>query len=103
MEYIYLLDIAWKVDEVGSVPFEEGSVVINVVKKENDSFEFLDPISGEIFCTNYGWSLVENTSKNVERLNEYLKSRDKLRELEKKTKELRTKVVDLDGPSRLMS
>lgn len=101
MKYIYLLDKVWKNNELGSYPIKFGSVVVDVIKLENDSFEFKDEETGEVWRTNYGWTLAEKTEENIENINKYLKSKKKLDDLKKETNKLRSDIIDLDGPSKI--
>jgi len=86
MEYIYMMDEAWKPGELGSYPFSHGSVVIDVKKLPCGSFEFRCKESGEIYRTNYAWALAENTPANLKRIDEYIREREKL--------EIHKKIVD---------
>ena len=80
IEYIYMLDMIWKPNSMDSVKFQQDSIVINVRKLENNSFEFECKKTGITYQTNYGWSLAENTPENVEKIKLY---RIKLAELER--------------------
>lgn len=101
MEYIYLLDMVWRPGELGDLPMEYGSIMTDVVKLENDSFEFTHKETGERYRTNYGWALAENTPENVEKINQYIESKKELEELERITNKLRNEISDLDGPSKI--
>ena len=101
MEYIYLLDVTWIPGEHESVSVEFGSIMVDVVKLDNDSFEFTHKESGQRFGTNYGWALAENTPKNIERINSYLESIKKLKEIKRENKSLRNLIIDLDGPKKI--
>lgn len=91
MEYIHL--------NTEPIPF--GSIVKNVIKLDNDSFDFINKDTGVKYHTNYGWALAENTPENVQRLNDYLELKKEWEALHKKVKELRNKVIDLNGPSKI--
>lgn len=101
MEYIYLHDMVFIIGKLDSVKVKYGSIVTDVVKLENDSFEFTLKEDGKSYCTNYGWSLAENTPENLDRINAYLESDKKLEKLKKETYKLRNLVIDLDGPKRI--
>jgi len=100
MEYIYLLDEVWKPGKIGSYPIKQGSIVTDVTKLGNDSFEFIDKESGEKFRTNYGWTLAESTPENIERIKAYEECALRLNEIEKERDSLRSKVLDLNGSSK---
>ena len=101
MEYIYLLNMVWRPNSLKSIPIKRGTIVHNVKKLPNDSFEFNIDDSGTIYRTNYGWSLVENTEDNRSRLEDYETANNKLKELEVEVKRLRSRVSDLDGKSKI--
>lgn len=72
MEYIYLMDMIWKPNgRMESFYIKEGTIMINIKKRENNSYEFTCKETGEIYQTNYGWSLAENTEENTNRIEEY--------------------------------
>lgn len=101
MEYIYLLDVAWILGKLETAPVEFGCIMTDVVKLENDSFEFTHKESGERYRTNYGWALAENTPENIERINAYMESEKKLNEVKRENKRLRNLIIDLDGPKKI--
>ena len=102
MEYIYLLDMVWIIDGKGkSKEIEYGSVMTDVVKLENDSFEFTHKESGKKYRTNYGWALCEKTEDNTLKISEYIKSNEKLKKLKNEVSILRDSIIDLDGPGKL--
>ena len=101
LEYIYLMDMMWEIGKLGNIPCEKGTIVTDVVKLQNDSFEFVVKESGKRFKTTYGFALAENTPENVERIKDYRECISRFNEIEKEMSNLRSKVVDLDGPSKL--
>jgi hypothetical protein len=101
MEYIYLLDVAWIIGTFDTVSVDFGCIMTDVVKLPNDSFEFTHKETGKRYRTNYGWALAENTPENVERINAYLESNKKLKEVEKENSRLRNLIIDLDGPKKI--
>jgi len=101
MEYVYLFDMVWKLGEMEFYPIKFGSIVKDVVKRGNDSFEFTDKETNKRYTTNYGWALAENTAGNLEKIDKYLESNEKLKKLEKETNILRDEIIDLDGPSKI--
>jgi len=101
MEYIYLLDMANKPNEFGSFPMSIGTIITNVKRLYGDTFEFKDKETGEIYRTNYGWALAENTPENLIRIENYFIAKNELELIEKKTKRLRDKIVNLDGPIKI--
>jgi len=101
MSYIYIFDKVWLPNELGSYPIKYGSDIIDVVKLENDSFEFTVKETGKRCRTNYGWAIAENTPENLEKIKRYLESDAKLDELKKETYKLRDEIIDLDGPKKI--
>ena len=101
MEYIYLLDVAWIIGTFDTVEVERGCIMTDVVKRHNDSFEFTHKESGKRYETNYGWALAENTPENIERINAYMESENKLNEVKRENKRLRNLIIDLDGPKKI--
>jgi hypothetical protein len=103
MEYLYVHDMIWKPNKLEGYPVKFGAKIIvdNVVKLKNDSFQFTIKGTEEIYRTNYGWALVENTKENILRLNNYLSAKDVLLQFENYVKVLRQEVIDLNGPSKL--
>lgn len=101
MEYIYLLDMIWKPNVFGSFPMTIGTIMTNVKRLHNDSFEFTDKETGERYRTNYGWALAENTPENLIRIEEYNIAKNEMDVLKKKVKKLRNKITDLDGPRKI--
>lgn len=95
MEYIYRMDMVWTPNVLGSKPMKIGTIVTNVIKKYNGSFEFTNKETGELLCTNYGWSLAENTPENVKRIKDYEKEYAKFRKHELKIDSLRNSIVTL--------
>lgn len=95
MEYIYRHDMVWKSGHFGDIPIKPGTIMIDVIKLENNSYEFTCKETGERFRTNYGWSLAENTPENVKRINRLEKEQIKLKKFEKKVAELYDKVITL--------
>ena len=101
MEYIYLLDMIWKPNEFGSFPMTIGRIMTNVKRLYNDSFEFTDKDTGEIYRTNYGSTLAENTPKNVINIDNYLTAKNELELMKKNLKRLSKKIDNLDGPKKI--
>lgn len=79
MEYIYRLDMAWYArsspnygtNGYGDFPMKEGTIMIDVVKLDNNSFDFTCKETGDRLHTNYGWALAENTKENRERIKQF--------------------------------
>ena len=95
-EYVYLLDEAWVDNELKSHSIDKYSTVDNVVKNDNGSFSFRVVETGEIFKTNYNWSLVLKTPENLEVLNKYLKAQDDFNAAKIKMEQIRTEMVTLE-------
>lgn len=74
-EYIYNLDMVWKPGCLKNIPVSPGIIVINVKKLENNSFTFNIKAddTNTLYCTNYGWSFIENTPDNILLYNELLR------------------------------
>lgn len=96
MEYVYILDMIWKPDVFGSIKIVPGKIVTNVVILENHSFEFILKETGEKYCTNYGWSLMENTPENHEALKLLNIEKQKLEAFKKEVNLLRKKIKTLE-------
>lgn len=98
VEYIYNHSMAWKPNEgFTSFDVKKGSIVINVVKQENNSFEFeFKDNPGEIYRTNYGWSFVKKSEENKSLIMRIRLQEEKLKVLRERLKE-----QTLDGPSNL--
>lgn len=95
MEYIYRMDMVWTPNSIHSKPIKIGTIMNNVIKKENGSFEFINKETGELLCTNYGWSLAENTPENIKRIKDYEKEYVKFRKHELKIYSLRDSIITL--------
>ena len=95
MEYIYMMDMVWTPNKLGSKYIKEGTIVTNVTKMENGSFQFTNKENGEVLRTNYGWSLAENTTENQLSIDEYENEYILFKEYEKKVDSLRNKIKTL--------
>lgn len=99
VEYIYMLDMVWKLGKSGklrSFDIKPGTIVVDVEKQYNGSFRFnLKEGGDDIYKTNYGWSLAENTPENILKINEYEKFKIVVEESKKELKRLRSLIVDL--------
>ena len=95
MEYIYRFDMVWTPNKLGGKEIKPGTIVTNVTKKDNSSFEFTNKETGELLCTNYGWSLAENTPKNRTKINKFNKEYAKFKEHERKVNILRENIITL--------
>lgn len=99
VEYIYMLDMVWKLGKSGelrSFDIKPGTIVVDVEKRDNGSFRFnLKEGGDDIYETNYGWSLAENTPENILKINEYEKFKIVVEESKKELKKLRSLIVDL--------
>ncbi len=97
VEYIYLLGKVWKLGGLRSYPIKFGFIITNVIKLENSSFEFIHKESGEKFITSYSWAIAENTPENLEKIDRYLESKNKLEELKQITEKLRNEIIYIDS------
>lgn len=95
MEYIYLHDMAWALDWK-EIRIQRGSIVIDVTQRDNRGYDFTHKSTGERLHTNYGWSLAENTPKNVIQIEKFEKANKKLKELELKVNEILDKIITLE-------
>lgn len=93
IEYIYNLDLAWVKDKLDCVDFKKGSIVTNVTKLENNSYSFI--FENNEYKTNYGWSLIENTSENLDNLNAYDKLMFEIKKFEDQASILRKNIKTL--------
>ena len=71
MEYIYRFDMIWNPDILETKSIKIGTIVTNVKQQPNKSYHFIIKDTGELCCTNYAWSLAENTPENIERIEKY--------------------------------
>lgn len=94
-EYIYRLDTTWTPNEFGEKPIKIGTIVNNVIQRENFSYEFTIKETGELCYTNYSWSLAENTPENIKKIKEYDREYKKFEEHEKYVNRLRNEIVTL--------
>ncbi len=97
MEYIYLMDIIWNPNKLEEKTIKYGTIMKNVKRLENGSYEFQSKETNEIFCTNYSWSLAENTTENIERIKEYNKKNKKLQRYKKYVDTLRKNIKTLES------
>ena len=88
--------MVWKPNKLDSVPFKKGTIVINVRKLDNNSFEFQSKETGATFCTNYGWSLAENTPENVTLLKELEEKEKVFKQMKKELKQFRNQIKTLE-------
>ena len=95
MEYIYRLDMVWKPNELGGFPILPNSIVKNVVKLPNNSYEFIVKDTGEKYRCNYGWAFAENTKENIEKIEAYEIEKTKLDLLKLEVDELNDKITKL--------
>ncbi len=65
--YIYNHDCAWKANQLRSQQIQQaGHTASNVIKLDNNCFEFdLSDLEGR-WQTSYGWAFVETTPDNLE-------------------------------------
>ena len=94
-EYIYCLDMIWKVGELESLLVQEGSIVENVTQEDVGNYYFNVKGNPEKYYCSYGWAFVENTLENKELLEQIKKEQDLLSQQEKKIKQLRNKLISL--------
>lgn len=95
MEYIYMMDMVWTPNKLGSKYIKEGTIVTNVTKLENGSFQFTNKENGEVLRTNYAWSLAENTIDNKLLIEEYENEYILFKECKKKVDSLRKNIKTL--------
>lgn len=96
MEYVYILDIIWKPNSFGSIKIVPGKIITNVVRLENNGYEFILKETGEKYCTNYGWSLMENTPENHEAFKVLNIGKQKLEAFKKEVNLLHKKIKTLE-------
>lgn len=101
IKYIYILDVVWKLNSFNSFPIKPFTEITQLVKTEDDSFEFKINGSDEIYRTNYGWAIIENNETNIKKYKEYLNVMKQIKTLESEANRLRDLVLDLDGPSKI--
>lgn len=101
LTYVYLMDMVWRPNELGHHPIAVGTVVTDVIQKENKSYEFKIPGTEGTWRTNYAWALAENTVENIERIKIYHQEQAKLEEMQKRVDGIRNEIVTLDGKSDL--
>ncbi len=93
MEYIYLLNMAW--DEHGSLPFEYGSIVTDVVEK--GYYFFTDKKTGNRYHACYVWAFAENTPDNVVEINKYIEKLNECEKLKKVVDKLHRNITTLEN------
>ena len=96
MEYIYRLDMVWPASEFNGKAIKIGTIMIDVVQRENGGYEFTCKETGERLRSNYSWSLAENTPENVKFIEEYESEFIKLKEHKNYVESLRKKIITLD-------
>lgn len=87
IEYIYMLDVVWLPDKLGDRPIKPKTIVTNVIRLSNGSYEFKCKDTGEILRCNYAWALAENTPENINNI--------KIYEAELKKYKIATKKLEL--------
>lgn len=96
VEYIYMLDMVWKPGVFESFPVVAESIVVDVEKCDDNSFRFKFKEGGDqVYKTNYGWSLAENTTNNLLRISEYKKLKEEVDKSKSELKKLRSLIDDL--------
>ena len=95
MEYIYRLDMVWIPNKLESKPIKIGTIMNNVIQRENGSYEFTCKETGERLQATYSWALAENTPENVERIKIYDDEYLKFKEYERKINSLRNNIITL--------
>lgn len=96
MEYLYLMEMIWLDESLHpQTKVERYTVMVNVVKNDDESFSFQSKETGVKYRTNYGWALAENTPENLERIR-LSDEQDKIySEHKRKAKKLRNEVITL--------
>ena len=87
-EYIYNLDMYWIRGKSEHQNIENGSIVTNVSKQNNGSYEFTIKDSGIVGYCNYHWAFIENNEGNRHLLSEYESKKESFLNFESKVKEL---------------
>ena len=96
MEYIYLSQEIWTPNNLySSRLIKYGTIMTNVIQLDNGSYEFTCKETGEVFRTNYAWTLAENTPENVKKIIKYDRVYKKFKEYKKLTDGLRNEIVTL--------
>jgi len=94
MEYIYLFDMVWNA-KGKSLPFEYGSIVVDVIKKGR--YSFTDKKTGKRYNTTYDWAFAENTPDNLIEINKYIEKVKEFDELKKMIRNQRKNITTLEN------
>ena len=92
MEYFYYSDKITKVGEWMFIPIRKKSVMIDVIKLEDGTYECTSKKTGVRFSVPHAWMLVENTHDNfklIKRIGEY---NGKVKQLEAKINLMKSKI-----------
>lgn len=96
IEYIYMLDIFWKPNEMGEYKVKnKWDVVIDVVQHESGRYEFTFRDTGVRGTCTYAWALAENTAENRKAIDEHNQHSILLKEVESLNRFLWNKIVTL--------
>lgn len=100
MNYLYNLDKVWVVGKFESMKIKEGEhIAFNVKQTPSHGYEF--NLSGFdesiIFCTEYGWSLIEIDERNLLLLTERNKVEANQKELSSKWKRISSMIKTIEN------
>lgn len=95
MEYIYMLNTAYKIDGSNILNIY-GDIVIDVYRKEYRSYEFTHKKTGVRLWIDYGWAFAENTKRNRRRIKRYNRNEEKLKQLKLKVHRLNRDIITLE-------
>lgn len=95
MEYIYLNDMIWEDGKLAHIDVQYGSIVTDVIIRENRSLEFTLKSDGKRYRCNYGWAFAEHTPENWAKLDLYHQANNRLKLLRDEVNKLRSDVADL--------
>lgn len=83
MEYIYTMDMVWKIGSFETVKINKRTIVTDVKRMPNNSLQFTVKETGERYESNYGWAFVENTDEANKIYAVYLEKEKILQKLKK--------------------
>lgn len=101
IEYIYNFDMIWyadkdkKIEHMGHIPVESGTIVENVEQMEAGGYDFNIKDDSERYHCNYGWAFIENTQRNIELLKQIKQEENIKEEQELKILNLRKELDSL--------
>lgn len=95
-EYVLVYHYPPYVKEIEAILPED--TVVHKVRFANRQIEFTVKKTGEVYSTNYGYMFAENNKKNIKKLNEFRRARDKFFKKKMKLEKMASRVASIKGP-----